>query len=211
MINHKYKCIFIHINKCAGTSIDRIFNGKNCGHNTALKYKKHFPNEFESYFKFSFVRNPWSKMTSFYHYHVIRGWDLNWDWDRNNYPNFKDFIKTIYSYSREKKVSIFSKKTASKNCHLNDSRNFRISNSIDWLQDEHENILVDFIGKVENLDHDFAKVCKKINMPIPQIPHNNKSKHKHYSEYYDNETQEIVAHHFAKDIEYFGYKFETNT
>ena len=68
MISHQYKCIFTHVNKCGGSTIDAVFNGKG-GHKLALNYKRMYPKKFDSYFKFSFVRNPWDKMVSFYHYH----------------------------------------------------------------------------------------------------------------------------------------------
>ena len=48
----------------------------------------------------------------------------------------------------------------------------------------------------------------KLGYEVPQLPVLNKYKHKHYSEYYDDETREFVGYLFKKDIDAFGYKFK---
>jgi hypothetical protein len=68
---------------------------------------------------------------------------------------------------------------------------------------------IDFIGKVETLGQDLQKLSEILSIPYQDIDVEltNRSKHKHYIEYYDDETRQLVAEKYAKDIEYFGYKF----
>ena len=73
--------------------------------------------------------------------------------------------------------------------------------------DEEENIKIDFIGSYENLNEDFKFVCNKIGIPQVELPYKNKTNHNYYTEYYNDETRNIVETKYAKDIEYFKYKF----
>jgi hypothetical protein len=69
-------------------------------------------------------------------------------------------------------------------------------------------ILVDYIIKFENLNSDWDDMFGKLGYEAPKLPVLNKYKHKHYSEYYDDETREFVGWLFKKDIDAFGYKFK---
>ena len=68
-------------------------------------------------------------------------------------------------------------------------------------------ILVDYILKFEHLNRDWDKMFKELGHEPPKLPHKNKYEHKHYSEYYDDETREFVGHLFEKDIKEFGYEY----
>jgi len=46
------------------------------------------------------------------------------------------------------------------------------------------------------------------HIPRAQIPHVNSTKHKHYTEVYSKKAIDYVTEVYAKDIEYFGYKFK---
>ena len=206
MISRKRKFIFIHIPKCGGTSVeDALF--KPCTHRTA-KDLWMFPNKYQSgglqhlkashilqeegekifnnCFKFSFIRNPWDKMISQYRYTIessnpyLRKWI---DIDMND--SFNEYLKKVFNAA----------------IHVQWDSQYK------FLYDSKDNQLVDFIGRFENLQEDFNIVCDKIGIPKPHLSHKNKTKHKHYTEHYDDEAREIIAEKYAKDIEHFGYKF----
>ncbi len=53
-------------------------------------------------------------------------------------------------------------------------------------------LLVDFIGRLENFDADLRKVCERTGIELETVPHKNRSDHTHYRELYTPETEQIV-------------------
>lgn len=186
MICHNKKILFIHCEKCGGETIEHVIFGKaDVGFNKKRpwegspqkhwNYKQYLTSigaeKCSKYFKFSFVRNPWSRVISRISY---RNKVLN-----RNLKISKDIIIKEHFMNTPYINMLFHNNT---NC-------------------------MDFIGKFEKFQSDFNQLCQKIGIPRQELPHKNKTKHKHYTEYYDDETREIVAEKYAKDIEYFGYEF----
>ena len=205
MINHRHKFIFVHVNKCAGQSIRRALPRGTRGHNTIQHYLELCAREGRDpaeYFKFTFVRNPWSKVASFYHYHKRRNWEL-FPWTPADEPDFNEFIRRLFVENEGAlAVEVFRGRSGESTHHL------RLSNSLDWVTGPGGKVLVDFIGRVENLQADFDEVCDRIGIRRRQLPHVNRSEHAPYWEYYDDASREIVAERFRRDIDYFGYTFK---
>jgi hypothetical protein len=194
MISHDYKFIFLHIPKTAGLSIIKILDKYNpdeiyyYSHPRIRKYNK-VKNKNLNYFVFTFVRNPFSRILSAFNYLKNGGVNIQDRRIRNRYKldeiDFKTFVK---------------------NNIKNDSINTdHFKPQLHYL--DYDVKKINFIGKFENLHEDFNTICDKIGIPRQELPHKNKSKHKHYTEYYDDETREIVAEKYAMDIEYFDYRF----
>ena len=204
MICHTHKFIFIHIPKTGGTSIESVFDPKavvkdvRFKHYTLCDYNN-LRGDHHNYFKFSFVRNPWDMTVSMYQYlwHKKTGWGPGW---RNKHKHFSKL--TFEEWVKHPAFKFPTIKSANVNSHLS-GENGTFSS---WIACD--NSTVDFVGRFETLQQDFNTVCDKIGIPRQELPHINKTNHKHYTEYYDDETREIVAEKYARDIERFGYEFE---
>lgn len=180
--------IFIHINKTAGTSIS-----------TALDFsiKQHFTakeiidligeDKWRRAFKFTFVRNPFSKVISHYHYRI----ETNQTQMKSKKIDFKTWLKKTYGEEKDP-------------FYYDNPKMFLPQ--CEWLKNHNDLIDIDFIGKFENLENDFREVQSKLGLN-KKLPAMNKTKRDHYKNYHDQETIEIINNWFFEDLERFDYRF----
>jgi hypothetical protein len=83
----------------------------------------------------------------------------------------------------------------------------RWSPQVDWIS-VNGRLAVDFVARLENINQDFQEIRAQIGLQPVNFPHANAKWHKHYSQYYDPATRDLVGQYYARDIEAFGYQFE---
>ena len=137
--------------------------------------------QFEAYFKFGFVRNPWDRVVSLYE--RTEALQLR---EKTTFDEFVDWIQ----YS-------------SATCVHSSPHRYQL----DWFVDPNGNVLADFIGKFERLDEDWAFVAKKLGVSESCLIKDPIRGARHYTEYYTPRTRDIIANKFKVDIERFDYEF----
>jgi len=202
IVSKKYKFIFIHIPKTGGSSIaePEYQSGQGAlvahlgsedhvqaGHIRAVGLKNRLQDSWDDYFKFAFVRNPWDRIVSLYHYFLQ-------DPEKQRSALGKEIAK-LGSF-REFCLQI-------ENIELDPHFDPQIS----YLIDYEGQFLLDYLGRYESIDKDFDLICKKIGLPAVQLPHLRKSDHDTYHHHYDVETAKIIAARYKSDIDAFKYSF----
>jgi hypothetical protein len=170
VISHHHKCIFVHVPKAAGQSIEHAFTddlglswrgrralqlGANSepeagppalAHLTASEYVKlkYVPQQmFDEYFTFAVVRNPWARTVSMYRY-------------LNIHVPFTYFVQELLPNE------------------LWDRRHYFVRAQTDFVCDENGGVILDRIVRFENLLPEFYEVCDRVGLPR-RLPHVNDS------------------------------------
>lgn len=228
MISNKYKCIFVHIPKTGGQSIENFFlslhglswenrsplllrfnedpklGPERLAHLMAAEYVRlgyTSQSEFSNYYKFAFVRNPFARLVS--------------EWKYRNHDksmSFKTFVMT---------------NLPPKSSYTDAYRH--IIPQYNYVYDNKGELLVDYIGKLENFQKDFDHICSNLDITDSSLPHINSTnrtnktglrdklknllklkntQQNHYSDYYDDELVGVVSDMYKKDLEAFEYSFE---
>lgn len=191
----KAKCIYIHVPKAAGTSINKAIFGRTLGHYRATEVQKKFPKLFNKSFVFSVVRNPWSRIYSAYQFAKIGKTESMGISNASSYkiPEFDSFERFLFDWLATKKI---------------EQLDFVFQPQHTFVCDAQGQLLTDFIGKVETLSSDINTINNKLGRSII-VPHANKTStgSNYKNAYLNQEMVDIVQRIYEKDIKLFGYEY----
>ena len=150
-------------------------------HITAQELRDRIPSpEFDRFFKFAFVRNPWDWQVSLYTYML-----------QNTRHRQHELIRSMDSFER------YVEWRVAEDVYLQKQ----------FVTDEAGDVIVDYVGRFETLPQDFEQVCRRIGVSA-ELPHSNRSERRDYREYYNSRTIQLVADTYREDVELFGYDFD---
>ena len=208
MICEYKKFIFIHIPKTAGTSIRNIIQPYGIsyinGHAHTCIKDVQAEKDLSSYFKFTFVRNPWDRFVSLWltfkreeklQENFNNLYDLKLD---NDFTEMEEVLR--YLWLAHKKGMLLPRwfKPQYEYIHLSNLR-----------------LLINYVGVYEKLQFCFDFLCDRIDFPHCKLPwsedkHRRKERDKkHYSEFYVPRTRDMIADIYREDLRTWSfYEFE---
>jgi len=215
MISKDSKCIFVHIPKTAGTSIEKMIQGERyikgwSSHQKIYEYQN--DNKFNQYFKFSFVRNPYERILSVFNYYKHKGNNKELIYQPKKILNYfykKMTTNKIFDIDISKRMPHAFDKFCE--LHIKEKLDFYGRNALDTqisFLKINNNIEVDFIGRFEQLEKDIAYIKNYLGIKA-SLGHQRKTKSRlHYSSFYNEFSKKIIKEAYGEEIELFKYRFE---
>jgi Sulfotransferase family len=137
------------------------------------------PKEFDSFFKFAFVRNPFDRFVSYCAF-MTRA---EGHFDRDPQMVMRHMIE-----NPPWQHVLFQPQHS-------------------FVADANGRLLIDTIGRVEEMQKSYDEIAARIGIPTASLERVNPSNRRNYRDYYDDALVEGVARLYARDLETFGYEF----
>ena len=196
MISHELKCIFIHIPKCTGSSINQQLNLRSLGfsgHSPASYHTEYL----DEYFSFTFVRSPYDRIASAYKYFGTLKLGHRW-YKRNKIISdavgkmeFCEFVHHIPDFMKLMKREEGSFESG---IHFQPFYYF-----IDKP--------IDFIGRFENIQKNYFNILSHLKLDRKLLRKTNSTNNQNYRELYTEESRNTVYNIYKEDIEKYNYEF----
>jgi len=218
LISHKHKFVTIDIPKTGSRSLretllplkvidihgEPSFHAQFYQHDHSVNVKKQFAvNQWNwnDYYKFTIVRNPWTRYYSFYKYYKR--------YAEQYISRCKSIIWTEPELNQGKLCAELFK-------NKNDQqvlKNIILNNDPQDLYycDESSEIAVDHIAEFENLSNEFVFLCNRVGIEVPSLQHCNKSvPSQNMHDVYNQQLIDLVSDRERHVIELKDYKFNVN-
>src|SRR5262249_33945036 len=153
-----------------------------------------WPRAFARLFKFTFVRNPFDRIHSAYHFLRAGGMGgLDEEFGRTVLKDFSTFEQFVFEGLEQEEVPGF--------WHFGPNTHF-------LAYERDTELELDFVGRFETLERDFGYVRARVN-PTAKLGHFNHTPGKgDYRRAYTPGMVDQVARRYAADLDLFGYEFD---
>jgi len=216
MISYQNHIIFVHIPKCAGSSIKRVLRGHN---NMSFKYDNwHHSIRFlvdslkkdgkdpDHYFKFCISRNPYDRLVSAFSYtfdKVINKNDYHWKQYKKAYSVIEKYIipkSKIESFKNFIQSDDFSRMFKGNLLPVHFRPQFGFISINNELQMDH-------IGRAEDMDATLDILEERININRAKV-HVNSTVHDPYKHFYNDHCIEKAIEFYKEDFINLEYSLE---
>ena len=155
------------------------------------------PEEWQQYFKFTFVRNPYDRLISCWRMFTRGMENSKWQYPEDGNPELT--LEQFLNIAMDDSIP-FDGPTRD---------TFEIKLRHHALPQTHPFYCLDkadYVGRFENLNADFKIICDKLGLE-GELPHWNRTSRDSYQQYFDDNTRRITEEFYAQDIEQLGYEF----
>jgi hypothetical protein len=228
MYSHDHKFIYVHIPKSAGTFIkhyllSNIEEGYKENQNQQDYDEKYHVTcerslsaiaqevpEYEEYFKFTVVRNPFDRVVSMFSY--LGGWKFDYFTENNIDSPMMPYVQEFHKYYMSNDFDGFIK-YAYEDQTIKKFHAGYYEKYLDRIKVSGK-IKIDKFYKMENIESCLSSLKKTLNFKsskgFDDWRKNSSSeykKKKKYQDYYSSYSRSFVENHFFEDLQYFGYGF----